>query len=105
MPHTELLDTLQHGSQLSKTEMKRCMDAIIDGSIPDEAIARILTLLQENGISADEIAGARESLLEKATPLNLMTGLLIHAAQEATTQEPTIFPPQQPSLQMPPASA
>jgi len=47
MPHTELLDTLQHGSQLSKTEMKRCMDAIIDGSIPDEAIARILTLLQE----------------------------------------------------------
>ncbi|KAA6233023.1 anthranilate phosphoribosyltransferase [Chlorobium phaeovibrioides] len=71
MAHTEILDTLQQGSKLSKPEMKRCMDAIMDGAIPDTAIATILTLLQKNGISADEIAGARESLIERATPITL----------------------------------
>ncbi len=105
MAHTEILDTLQQGSKLSKPEMKRCMDAIMDGAIPDTAIATILTLLQKNGISADEIAGARESLIERATPITLDERPSTPAAQVETVPEPSIFPQLLPLLQMQPVSA
>ncbi|TCD48733.1 anthranilate phosphoribosyltransferase [Chlorobium sp. N1] len=71
MPAKELLEKLQAGEQLSADETKRCMDGIMDGLFSEEAVTGLLTLMQKNGITADEIAGARRSMMQRATPIRL----------------------------------
>jgi anthranilate phosphoribosyltransferase len=71
MPHQEELEKLQAGQQLSYDETKRCMDGIMEGLFSEETIISLLTLLQKNGITADEIAGARDSIIQRATPVHL----------------------------------
>lgn len=71
MPEKELLEMLRAGEQLGFDETKRCMDAIMDRLFSEETVMSLLTLMQENGITADEIAGARKSIIERATPIRL----------------------------------
>jgi len=71
MQHTELLQKLLTGNDLTTPETESCMSAIMDGRFPDTAIAAILVLLQKKGVTAEEVTGAWNALISRATPVRL----------------------------------
>lgn len=63
------LDRLAARRNLSLEEMERVIDLILQGQVPEEHIARLLTLLAEKGETAEEIAGAARALRRHMTPI------------------------------------
>lgn len=71
MAYRSLIEKLLEGEDFSREEMKRCMDGIMEGEIPEAGIAGLLCLLQRKGVCAEEIAGAHASIMARATPIQL----------------------------------
>jgi anthranilate phosphoribosyltransferase len=55
---------------LEEAEAEAAFAAILDGSVPDEAIARFLTAMSERGETASEIAGAARAMRARMIPVS-----------------------------------
>lgn len=55
---------------LEETEAETAFAAILDGSVPDEAIAQFLTALSDRGETASEIAGAARAMRARMIPVS-----------------------------------
>jgi len=64
-----LLSRLEARQDLSLEEMEQVLDLMLQGQVPQEVIARLLTLLAEKGETADEIAGAARAMRRHMTPI------------------------------------
>ncbi len=71
MQYKELLHKLLADRDLSSHETEECISAIMQGEIPDSAIAAFLALLQKKGVTAEEITGAYQALIAKAENIRL----------------------------------
>lgn len=71
MQQQELLQRLLRGERLSGQDMEICMNSIMDGRYTPAGIGAILALLQQRGLSPEEAFGARDGVMDKATPLSL----------------------------------
>ncbi|NTW51211.1 MAG: anthranilate phosphoribosyltransferase [Chlorobiaceae bacterium] len=71
MLQQELLQKLIAGTNLSEKEMESCMNSIMESLFTPAGTGAILALLQKKGITSGEAIGAYDSLIAKATPLNL----------------------------------
>lgn len=58
------------GSGLDETTAHSAFCAILDGAVPDEAIAAFLVALADRGESAGEIAGAARAMRERMIPVS-----------------------------------
>ncbi len=65
----ECIDRLKKGVDLSLEEARGVFADMLDGALDQEEIVEILLLLADKGETAGEIAGAAQSLLERAIPL------------------------------------
>ena len=68
------LQTVETGGQLSRDEMRRLVEGVLDGLVADEnaanAFASLLVALADRGEAASEIAGAADALRAHMTPLH-----------------------------------
>ena len=71
MRQQEILQKLLEGNDLSRQEMETCMNAIMVNRFTDAGTGAILALLQKKGVTPEEAIGACESIISKATPVNL----------------------------------
>ena len=71
MPQKKLLEKLLAGENFSQEEMTFCMNSIMDGQFSEIIIAALLALLQQKGVTPQEVAGAYYSLIEKAETIVL----------------------------------
>ena len=71
MLQQELLQKLVAGVNLSEKEMESCMNSIMESLFTPAGTGAILALLQKKGITSAEAIGTYDSLIAKATPLNL----------------------------------
>ncbi len=67
---TETLGRLAAGENLSQEEMATTIDTVMRGHVTDEQIALLLTALRAKGETADELAGAAQSLRTHMTPIH-----------------------------------
>ena len=65
----ECIDRLKNRVDLSLEEARGVFADMLDGTLDQEEIVEILLLLADKGETAGEIAGAAQSLLERAIPL------------------------------------
>ncbi len=66
---TDALGRLAAGENLSQPEATAIFDAVMDGAVPEEQIALLLTALRIKGETVEEIAGAAVSLRKHMTPI------------------------------------
>jgi anthranilate phosphoribosyltransferase len=66
---TATLGRLVAGENLSQEEMATTIDMVMRGHATDEQIALLLTALRAKGETADELAGAAQSLRQHMTPI------------------------------------
>src|SRR5262245_14619121 len=66
---TVTIGRLSAGENLSREEMAAAMDAVMDGNVPDEQVALLLTALRAKGETVEEIAGAAQALRKHMTPI------------------------------------
>ncbi len=66
---TATLGRLAAGENLSQEEMATAIDMVMRGHVTDEQIALLLTALRTKGETADELAGAAQSLRQHMTPI------------------------------------
>ena len=71
MRQQEILQKLLEGNDLSRQEMETCMNAIMENRFSEAGTGAILALLQKKGVTPAEAIGACESIIAKATPVNL----------------------------------
>jgi len=71
MRQQELLQKLLKGVHLSRQDMETCMNSIMDNLYTPAGVGAILALLQTKGITSVEAVGAYESIMSKATPIEL----------------------------------
>ena len=67
----DILERLFAGQILTRPEARRLLDRVLDGDFAPEQLAGLLACYRMRLPSADELAGMRESLLERATPVDL----------------------------------
>jgi hypothetical protein len=74
---TSALGRLAAGDNLSLDEMTEVIDQVMQGSVPENAIAVLLTALRHKGETTDEIAGAALAMRRHMTPIRTTrTGLV-----------------------------
>jgi anthranilate phosphoribosyltransferase len=66
---TSLLGRLAGGGDLSAEEMEAAIDQLLQGSVPQNEIALLLTALHAKGETPEEIAGAARAMRRHMTPL------------------------------------
>ncbi|HEY2826877.1 MAG TPA: anthranilate phosphoribosyltransferase [Pirellulales bacterium] len=66
---TATLGRLAAGENLSQEEMTTTMDMVMRGHVTDKQIALLLTALHAKGETAEELAGAADSLRKHMTPI------------------------------------
>ncbi len=66
---TSYLGMLAAGQDLSQEAMEQVVDQILQGSVPENEIAVLLTALRAKGETADEIAGAARAMRRHMTPV------------------------------------
>ncbi len=71
MHYKDLLHKLLADNNLSSLETEECISAIMQGEIPESAIAAFLALLQKKGVTAEEITGAYQALIARAESIRL----------------------------------
>lgn len=71
---TSLLGRLASGSDLSAAEMEAAIDQLLQGAVPENEIALLLTALHAKGETPDEIAGAARAMRRHMTPLRTTHG-------------------------------
>ncbi|NTW53767.1 MAG: anthranilate phosphoribosyltransferase [Chlorobaculum sp.] len=71
MRQQEILQKLLEGNDLARQEMETSMNAIMENRFTDAGTGAILALLQKKGITPDEVTGACQSIISRATPVNL----------------------------------
>ncbi|HTQ40252.1 MAG TPA: anthranilate phosphoribosyltransferase [Pirellulales bacterium] len=74
---TETLGRLAAGENLSQSEATAVFDAVMEGHVPEEQIALLLTALRAKGETVDEIAGAAASLRKQMTPIRTRHSIVI----------------------------
>lgn len=67
----EILDKMLGGETLSRAEMKDFLVAITRGEVSDPQITALLTGLQMRGVTAGELLGFRDGILETGVPVPL----------------------------------
>ncbi len=65
----ERIEKLRADAHLTYEETQAVFDAMLDGRMEEPQIEEVLTLLAEKGETAEEIAGAAQSMLTRAIPL------------------------------------
>jgi anthranilate phosphoribosyltransferase len=66
---TSYLGRLAGGIDLSQDEMESVIDQLLQGVVPENEIAVLLTALRAKGETADEIAGAARAMRRHMTPI------------------------------------
>jgi anthranilate phosphoribosyltransferase len=66
---TPILGRLASGGDLSADEMESVIDQLLQGSVPQNQMAVLLTALHHKGETPDEIAGAARAMRRHMTPL------------------------------------
>lgn len=66
---TSHLGRLAAGQDLAQSEMEEIIDLLLQGSVPENEMAVLLTALHHKGETADEIAGAARAMRRHMTPL------------------------------------
>ncbi|MCB2096009.1 MAG: anthranilate phosphoribosyltransferase [Parvularculaceae bacterium] len=61
-----LLETVKAGDTLTRSEMRRAMDALLGNEVREEKIAEFLLALKKRGETVEEIIAAAEAMREKA---------------------------------------
>ena len=67
---TSHLGRLAAGQDLSQPQMEEIIDLLLQGSVPENEMAVLLTALHHKGETADEIAGAARTMRRHMTPLH-----------------------------------
>ncbi len=73
-PLAEALGRLGNGHPLGEAGAFDAVSAIMDGGVPEAALAAFLTALRVRGESADDLAGAVRAVRERMTPLDREPG-------------------------------
>jgi len=66
---TSFLGRVAGGHDLSAAEMEEVIDLLLQGKVPENEIAVLLTALRAKGETADEIAGAARAMRRHMTPV------------------------------------
>jgi anthranilate phosphoribosyltransferase len=66
---TSYLGRLASGQDLSQAEMEEVIDQLLQGAVPENEIAVLLTALRAKGETADEITGAARAMRRHMTPI------------------------------------
>ena len=67
----DLLERLFAGQVLDRPEARALLDRVLDGDYAPEQLAALLACYRMRLPTAAELAGMRDSLLERATPIDL----------------------------------
>ena len=73
----DFLGRLAAGHDLSQQEMEALTDQLLQGSVPENEIAVLLTALKHKGETVDEIAGAARAMRRHMTPIRTMRKNLV----------------------------
>jgi anthranilate phosphoribosyltransferase len=66
----------QGTAPLSQGEAETAFEALLDGRVPDDEVARFLVALAERGETADEIAGAARAMRRRMVPITAPEGAI-----------------------------
>jgi len=66
---TSYLGLVAAGRDLSQEQMEQVIDQLLQGTVPENEIAVLLTALRAKGETADEIAGAARAMRRHMTPI------------------------------------
>lgn len=88
---TEAIQKIVTGIDLTETEMKTAMSAVIDGKVPNSQVAAFVTALRMKGETIEEITGAARAIGSRVVNLQLNNHLINLDRDDINLENETIL--------------